>query len=278
MTAIMKVLLFLLPMAALCLGEPLVEPHLVIIGATGAGKSSLANVLLGSPPDCEDCMFPVCSGGDSCTKETSYAEGRWVGEGEEYTIVDTPGFGDSDNDDNDLMNEMVKALKDVIKTANGFVLLFNGQDERFDAKAQQMIREMEALFGKGFWDHLILGVSRWPYDHNSIMNRNHTGKTETWWTEGMNQQLREKFHINCTLEAVFIDSYAKQEWNLDDALQQEAFTQETTKLWNLYSNNSQFEFKTIQDIIDELNECKLENQCLTGEIQDELKRLATELS
>ena len=140
-----------------------------------------------------------------------------------------------------------------------------------------MIREMEALFGEGFWDHLILGVSRWAYDHNSIMNRNHTGKTETWWTEDMNQQLREKFHINRTLEAVFIDSYAKQEWNLDDALQQEAFTRETTKLWNLYSNNSKFEFKTIQDIIDELNECKLENQCLTGEIQDELQRLATEL-
>ena len=58
-------------------------------------------------------------------------------------IVDTPGFGDSDNDDNNLINEMVDVLKDVVKTANGFVLLFNGMSERFDTKAQQMLREFE---------------------------------------------------------------------------------------------------------------------------------------
>ena len=58
-------------------------------------------------------------------------------------IVDTPGFGDTDNDDNNLMNEMVDVLKEKVKTANGFVLLFNGENERFDSKAQQMLREFE---------------------------------------------------------------------------------------------------------------------------------------
>ena len=61
-------------------------------------------------------------------------------------IVDTPGFGDTDNDDNNLMNEMVDVLKEKVKTANGFVLLFNGEDERFDSKAQQMLREFEVHF------------------------------------------------------------------------------------------------------------------------------------
>ena len=64
------------------------------------------------------------------------------------SIVDTPGFGDSDNDDDNLINEMVDVLKDVVKTANGFVLLFNGMSERFDTKAQQMLREFEVnIFG-----------------------------------------------------------------------------------------------------------------------------------
>ena len=192
--------------------------------------------------------------------------------------MDTPGFGDSDNDDNNLMNEMIEILKNIIKTANGFVLLFNGQSERFDTKAQQMIREMEALFGQGFWNHVILGVSFWHYDENSIMARNFSGKTESWWTTEMNTQLKDKFNVDKELEAVFIDSWAKQEWNLDDNLQQEAFSREASKLWNIFSNNSKFEFKTIEDIIEELNECKLENDCLNGKIQQQISNLTSQMT
>ncbi len=71
-------------------------PHIVIIGATGVGKSSLANVFIGEDPTCKNCTFPVCGGADSCTKNTNYAVGLWLGSGLEFTVVDTPGFGDSD--------------------------------------------------------------------------------------------------------------------------------------------------------------------------------------
>ena len=274
----MKLLLFIfvLSLFNLCSSD-LVDPHLIILGATGTGKSSLANVLLGESPDCENCTFPVCSGADSCTKETSFAEGRWLSQGSEFTVVDTPGFGDSDNDDNNLINEMVQALKNVVKTANGFILLFNGQTERFDSKAQQMIREMEALFGTGFWEHVVLGVSFWHYDINSIMGRNNSGKTESWWTAEMNTQLKEKFHLENDLQSVFIDSWAKQEWNLGDTLQQEAFDRETTKLWEIVSSNGKFEFKTIEDVINDLNHCQEENECLKGEIQEKLTQLSEAL-
>ena len=87
------------------LGQDLPKPRMVILGQTGTGKSTLANVLLGQEFDCKNCTFPVCDGMNSCTKETKYATGKWLGREAEFTVVDTPGFGDSDNNDNDLIDE-----------------------------------------------------------------------------------------------------------------------------------------------------------------------------
>ena len=124
-------LYLLLPSGVNCQDTNLTEPHIVIIGPTGAGKSSLANVLIGVHPDCKNCTFDVCDGADSCTKETTYAVAPYIGEGDDFTIVDTPGFGDSDNEDSELIDEMVNVLEHVVKTANTLLLLFNGEDPRY---------------------------------------------------------------------------------------------------------------------------------------------------
>ena len=126
--------------------EELAEPKIVIVGQTGAGKSTLADVLLGQDPNCNNCTFTICAGHDSCTKETKYAQGLWLGEGEKFTVVDTPGFGDSNNDDSILIDEMMTTLKDQIVGANALVLLINGEEERFDASLQQMLRELQVCF------------------------------------------------------------------------------------------------------------------------------------
>ena len=54
-------------------------PHMVIVGPTGSGKSSLAMALIGEDVECENCTFPICWDSNSCTKETSYATAPWLG-------------------------------------------------------------------------------------------------------------------------------------------------------------------------------------------------------
>jgi hypothetical protein len=47
-----------------------------------------------------------------------------------------------------------------------------GTDTRLDASLQQMLREMQALFGEEMWNHIVIGVSFWSFDQNIVEDRN----------------------------------------------------------------------------------------------------------
>ena len=253
--------------------EDLPEPRIVILGKTGSGKSTLANVLLGEAVDCDSCTFPVCATTDSCTKDTKFAVGSWLGTGPAFTVVDTPGFGDSDNDDNQLIDEMMEVLKDAVSGANSLVILINGQEQRFDGALQQMLREMQALFGEDFWLWTIIGVSHWDFSASSVAERNYTGKTEEWLLAELNRQIQERYHIDITLEGVFIDSWSQQPWNINDQDQQDAFNRETSKLWSLSESKDIFEFRTVEDVLEENLELKEEIKWLNDVITENISAL-----
>ena len=76
------------------------SPRIIILGAAGVGKSSLANVLMGRDKNYDGKGF-----GNGCfkvygldnrktaiTKSTCADQGQWLGRGAEYTIIDTPGI------------------------------------------------------------------------------------------------------------------------------------------------------------------------------------------
>ena len=89
-------------------------------------------------------------------------------------VVDTPGFGDSNNDDDLLIEEMMDILANVVDHTDTFLLLFDGRETRFDASLQNMIQRMTTIFGHYWWDYLVIGVSFWAYDQDSIDDKAQT--------------------------------------------------------------------------------------------------------
>jgi len=278
--------LVLLPIA-LCqrpLMPDLPNPRIVIVGATGSGKSSLANALLGCNPRSKECLFEVCSGSDSCTKKTTYGFGFWLGNGQNFTVIDTPGFGDSDNDDDLLIEEMMDILANVVYHTDTFLLLFDGRETRFDASLQNMIQMMTIIFGQHWWDYLVIGVSFWPYDQDSIDERKCFPEypeychDEAWFCEDRNRQLQEKFNVKKNITCVFTDSWSQTPgppgFNTEDQLQQEHWKNETSILWDITTGrNDSFSFMTIDDILEENTRLKIENERLNDIIRDNITEL-----
>ena len=85
--------------------------------------------------------------------------------------MDTPGFGDSDNQDEELIEEMMDTLANVLDHADTMILVLKGSTERFEASLQSMLAKMTLMFGARWWDFVVVGVSFWAYDQDSIDDR-----------------------------------------------------------------------------------------------------------
>ena len=195
-------------------------------------------------------------------------------------MVDTPGFGDSDNNDEALIEEMMNVLANVVVHADTLVLLFDGRETRFDSSLQSMLKIMTQIFGTDWWNYVVIGVSFWAYDQDSIDDRVCEPEypdychDEAWFCNDRNTQLREKLHVNKNFTCVFTDSYSQTGHNIEDPLQQEHWRKETGILWEITtSREDTFGFMTVDDILEENARLKEENKWLNNVIRENITRL-----
>ena len=120
--------------------EKFAGPRIVILGATGVGKSSLANVLLGRDKNFNGdgfdhgCfkVFGLRDDQSSVTKKTCHDTGRFLNSTshDNITVIDTPGFGNNLAEEESTINSLVNVLKDEIKYVHAFIICFKQNDNR----------------------------------------------------------------------------------------------------------------------------------------------------
>lgn len=149
---------------------------MLLIGKTGAGKSSLCNVFTGHPHDAE--IFAVSADAVSCTQATQFAEAFFIGDREKpISLIDTIGFDDPKNDtDANIISELVIKLKKYCDHVNLFIITVNGQNPRLDSSLIGMIRIFEGMFGEEFWGQVILMFTRIPMDKRAVNKRTRKNK------------------------------------------------------------------------------------------------------
>ncbi|XP_048252848.1 GTPase IMAP family member 9-like isoform X2 [Haliotis rufescens] len=121
---------------------------MVLLGRTGAGKSSSGNTILGNQ------VFPISLTGvtKECKRGTSIRFGRRL------QVIDTPRMYDTEMPTEDIAREVVKCVGMTAPGPHAFILPVSV--DRFTEEEQNTIEHFLNIFGRGMLDYLIILFTR----------------------------------------------------------------------------------------------------------------------
>ena len=267
--------------------EALANKRVVIIGETGVGKSSLANVLLGRPKNYTGEGFKngcfkaggLNFNGSVVTKSTCSDTGPYLGKisNLNITLIDTPGFGDEMKAEIKTINGLVEKLKHI-QYVNVFLICFKESDNRINISMLRMLNLFQQMFGSKFWNHAVIEATHWSHIDESVNKRQYN---EENWTKKFNDHFRKTFHLTRDLDSVFIDSHYEK----TNQEEEKAFQENTNELLELIQKSKKFETKDIEAVLPELakldqklQDLKEDNAKLKNELEDQKKDLNIQIS
>ncbi|RVE62152.1 hypothetical protein OJAV_G00154330 [Oryzias javanicus] len=114
------------------------ERRIVVLGKTGAGKSSLANNIIGEK------RFEVNHSADSGTSECK-AESKSLNQ-RSITFVDTPGFFDTSRSEEDMKREIVKCITECAPGPHVFLIVL--KVDKYTAQEKAVVERMTQYFSE----------------------------------------------------------------------------------------------------------------------------------
>src|SRR5436305_283515 len=128
---------------------------ILLIGRSGRGKSTLANVLLNRNNNFEE-VFKESSGSVSETKKIQYEE--FENKDVNYLVVDTPGIGDTKMSDSEVLDIIAEAVYSVKDGLNQVLFVVSGRFDQSEMATYNLLRTI--IFDEHITEHTTIARTR----------------------------------------------------------------------------------------------------------------------